>query len=57
MRYILDTDAFTLAHRAKGTHADLLIACIVLAHNATLVTRNTKDFANIPGLKQGNWAN
>jgi predicted nucleic acid-binding protein len=35
---------------------DLLIACIALAHNATLVTRNTKDFANISGLKVENWA-
>ena len=42
--------------RKKGTHADLLIACITLANNATLVTRNTKDFANVPGLKLDNWA-
>lgn len=43
--------------RKKGTHADLLIACIALAHDATLVTRNTKDFTGIPGLKVENWAN
>lgn len=36
--------------------ADLLIACIALAHDATLVTRNTKDFAHIPNLKHENWA-
>ena len=36
--------------------ADRLIACIALAHDATLVTRNTKDFAPIPGLKLENWA-
>ena len=36
---------------------DLLIACIALAHDATLVTRNTKDFTGIPGLKVENWAN
>jgi tRNA(fMet)-specific endonuclease VapC len=35
---------------------DLLIACFALAHDATLVTRNTKDFANVPGLKVENWA-
>ena len=29
---------------------DRLIASIALAHNATLVTRNTKDFAVGPGL-------
>ena len=34
--------------------ADRLIACI--AHDATLVTRNTKDFAIVPGLKLENWA-
>lgn len=36
--------------------ADLLIACVALAHDATLVTRNTKDFHSIPGLKIDNWA-
>ena len=41
----------------KRNHADLLIACIALAHGATLVTRNTKDFAGIAGLKVENWAN
>ena len=36
--------------------ADLLIACIALAENATLVTRNVKDFRPVPGLKIENWA-
>lgn len=40
----------------KGGHADLLIACVALAHDASLVTRNTRDFAGIPGLKVENWA-
>lgn len=35
---------------------DLRIACIALAHDATLVTRNTKDFAHVPNLKVENWA-
>ena len=36
--------------------ADLLIACVALAHDATLVTRNTKDFQGIPNLQLENWA-
>jgi tRNA(fMet)-specific endonuclease VapC len=40
----------------KSGLADLLIACIALAHDATLVTRNTKDFQPIPNLKLENWA-
>jgi tRNA(fMet)-specific endonuclease VapC len=40
----------------KTGRGDLLIACITLAHGATLVTRNTKDFAHVPGLRLENWA-
>jgi tRNA(fMet)-specific endonuclease VapC len=35
---------------------DLLIACFALAHKATLVTRNLKDFKLVPGLAVENWA-
>jgi tRNA(fMet)-specific endonuclease VapC len=35
---------------------DLMIACICLAHDATLVTRNLKDFKLVAGLKLENWA-
>ncbi|MGL4555591.1 MAG: type II toxin-antitoxin system VapC family toxin [Gemmataceae bacterium] len=35
---------------------DLRIAAIVLEHDATLVTRNVRDFERIPGLKYENWA-
>jgi predicted nucleic acid-binding protein len=35
---------------------DLLIACIALAHGATLVTRNVKDFQTIPNLRVENRA-
>jgi tRNA(fMet)-specific endonuclease VapC len=34
---------------------DLKIACIVLEHDATLLTRNTADFAKVPGLRIENW--
>jgi tRNA(fMet)-specific endonuclease VapC len=34
---------------------DLKIACIVLAHDATLLSRNTSDFSQVPGLRLENW--
>lgn len=40
---------------ASRNRADLLIACIVLAHRATLVTGNGKHFAHIPGLGIEDW--
>jgi tRNA(fMet)-specific endonuclease VapC len=39
----------------KRIEKDLRIASIVLAHNATIVTRNYKDFSQIPNLKIENW--
>jgi tRNA(fMet)-specific endonuclease VapC len=44
----------TKAYRKIG-HADLLIASIVLANRATLVTRNVRHFQQIPGLAVINW--
>ena len=35
--------------------ADLFIASVALAHDLTLVTNNTKDFQNIPGLQMVDW--
>ncbi len=35
---------------------DLQIAATALAHDATLVTRNTKDFIDIENLRLENWA-
>ncbi len=40
----------------KVGRADMLIAGIALAHRATLVTRNLRDFRRIPGLILENWA-
>jgi predicted nucleic acid-binding protein len=32
-----------------------MIASVVLDHNLTLVTHNTADFQNIPGLRPEDW--
>ena len=57
-RPMLDYDetADAVFDRLKGIKGrpatkDLRIACIVLAHDATLVTGNVADFANVPLLK------
>jgi tRNA(fMet)-specific endonuclease VapC len=34
---------------------DLLIAATALVHNFTLVTHNTQDFVNVPGLRLTDW--
>ena len=34
---------------------DLKVACIALAHDATVLTRNATDFAQLPGLRIENW--
>ena len=34
---------------------DTLIAGSALAHHATLVTRNVREFARVPGLDVVNW--
>lgn len=39
----------------KIGRGDLLIAAITLAHRATLVTRNVRDFRQVPGLRVENW--
>ena len=47
---------FTL--EAAGTpigHFDQLIAGTALAHDMTLVTRNTREFERVPGLRVENW--
>jgi tRNA(fMet)-specific endonuclease VapC len=34
---------------------DLLIAGIAVAHDLTIVTRNTREFERVPGLRVENW--
>lgn len=34
---------------------DLMIGCVGLVHNLTVVTHNTADFQNIPGLRLDDW--
>ncbi len=41
---------------AKMRRADMLIACIALGRQARLVTRNLREFKDVPGLKPENWA-
>ena len=59
---VLNLDAESTASfqrfRSEGIRIgtmDLRIACIAIAHDATLLTRNTVDFAQVPGLRFENW--
>jgi tRNA(fMet)-specific endonuclease VapC len=40
----------------KMKRADMLIACVALSHDALLVTRNVKDYKDVPTLRVENWA-
>ena len=48
-------DALLRARIRIGT-MDLKIAAICLAQNATLLTRNLKDFRQVPGLRAEDWS-
>ena len=53
-----DAADFFARYRTDGVRIgslDLKIACIVIAHNATLLTRNSTDFSKVPGLRFENW--
>jgi tRNA(fMet)-specific endonuclease VapC len=47
-------DSLKSLRQQVGTQ-DLKIACICLAHDATLLTRNLADFKPVPGLRVENW--
>ncbi len=55
-----DTEAATAfhqlqTHRLRVGTMDLKIAAVCLAHDALLLTRNLRDFEQIPRLKVENW--
>jgi tRNA(fMet)-specific endonuclease VapC len=55
-----DNDTLALFESLRKTlkrisSMDLKIACIALAHDATLLTRNTLHFQHVPNLKIENW--
>ena len=43
------------ALRLRTGTMDLKVAAICIAHDATLLTRNVRDFEAIPGLRVENW--
>lgn len=48
--------ALLVQKKLKMRRPDMLIACIALANDALLVTRNMKDFKKVAHLKLANWA-
>jgi tRNA(fMet)-specific endonuclease VapC len=44
-----------LQHGISVPTTDLMIASAALVHNLTLVTHNTSDYQNIPGLRLDDW--
>src|SRR5690242_3592748 len=68
-KLLLDTQIFPVNARAAAEfdqlrqvkklknigRRDLLIACIALAHNAVLITRNIKHFNLVPQLRLEDW--
>jgi tRNA(fMet)-specific endonuclease VapC len=64
--HVLDFDSACAEHfgQVRGTllrqgisvsRIDLLIASVAFVHNLTLVTHNTADYQNIPGLRLDDW--
>ncbi len=43
------------AKRVRGSTQDLRIAAVCVAHSATLISRNRRDFERVPGLSVEFW--
>ncbi len=57
--YTLAADALVADLRRRGVRVgtqDLRIAAVALAYGATLVTRNERDFRQVPGLTIVDWS-
>jgi tRNA(fMet)-specific endonuclease VapC len=57
--YTAQTDALVSDLRKQGLRIgtqDLRIAAITVANAAILVTRNSRDFAQVPGLVLEDWS-
>lgn len=50
-----DVRAWQLDHGLATLDLDLLNAAVALAHGFTMVTHNTADYANVPGLVLADW--
>lgn len=50
-----DVRAWQLDRGLATPDLDLLNASVALLHDYTLVTHNTKDYVNVPGLKTQDW--
>jgi len=44
-----------LQHGIAASRMDLMIACVALVHNLIVVTHNTADYQQIPGLRLDDW--
>jgi tRNA(fMet)-specific endonuclease VapC len=59
LKYDRSTDDYFRQFRQQGIRIgtqDLRIASIVLAHGGIIVTRNQKDFGQVPGLTIEDWS-